>query len=1072
MSSAVIDKLQKVSDVVVVFFYVSFRDEATQSLYNIKQSLLMQIIRHLVREDEGEKEHFYVPKVFQRLFEKYSHSQYPLDEDLDATLDELLNECGQVYIIIDALDEVIDQISVTVGGRSSIINFLAEICRNSHASIHVLVTSRREIDIETAVREVEVPTSIVLMDTAAVNADIKLFLIQSLRKHPFKQWPAKLKTKVAKTILSKANGVFRWAALQLLVLSDKDRERDVEIGLEELPKNLEETYELMLTRIQNSKRSAMALSVLKWLAYSQRPLLLSEISEIAVLEMQKHAFGTDDEYTVSFQPQNRFSSILMARRILGPLVAVAGIDDHDEIQQDQDGIMSFSHFTVKEYLQGRNVYPREFSLSEAASHRYIMQSCLGYIEYYDKWLIESCNPHGEQTAPSAHLRPTHEADTFDFDSDFEFSDSETTEAIQVDYRPFPLLLYAAKYWWQHALTFCTSHALMGIPGGVARIETAIDRLKGQAFGTSIKVMLARTEELSSKPTQVQGMGVLSSEIRQISPGIEYSTLVQATSLLAKFLSKHLSKTGSWKPQMAYDFDFESSLALHDASGIGEESIVQMLLDAGSYVNCRIYNEGTPLHRAVQKNHKRVVEQLVKGKAELDVTDVGRRTSLSWAAGEGFIDIATYLIENGANLDIRDVGEHYQYPIGRKEKEFAVLSNVYLGPTLPAKGWTALRWAIENHQEEVAIHLVEKGANIFAYDLWGACPFSVAIVSHKEAVVRAMIYTNREACKKAVFGRLWTPLHLASAYRSVPILKLFLAERADVQLSDRDSHTAMDIAAIGANALGRRIATLDGFSGMPPCDEVVKWNPLIGQCEDAIGLIIAFGGDLGPVGKFCRSPLFYASLFGQLEAAEVLLGCGASVHLKDRSGSTPLMLAASEGHNHVARLLLSKGAQVNATADNGMSALMWATVRAQVEMVRLLLEAGSDINLKREDSKTALMLASVIQPAAISRESKLETLRVILTKGPDTSLTMENGYTALMLASEEGDLMTVQLLLEAQADPSTKAKNGKTALDIAWDRGENTRKSQADRGEGMRIRGFLALRRDLRYSWRPIAKSSY
>lgn len=92
MSSAIIDKLEKEPDGIVIYFYISFRNEATQNVTNIKYSLLMQLVRQLVREDETKREHFYVPKVFQKLFDKYSHSQYPLDEDVDATFEGLLNE--------------------------------------------------------------------------------------------------------------------------------------------------------------------------------------------------------------------------------------------------------------------------------------------------------------------------------------------------------------------------------------------------------------------------------------------------------------------------------------------------------------------------------------------------------------------------------------------------------------------------------------------------------------------------------------------------------------------------------------------------------------------------------------------------------------------------------------------------------------------------------------------------------------------------------------------------------------------------------------------------------------------
>jgi hypothetical protein len=106
LSSAVIDQLEREPDGVIIYFYISFRDEATQSVTNVKHSLLIQLVRQLVRRDKTKSEYFHVPKVFQKLFSKYSHSQHPLDEDVDATFEGLLNEPKHTYIIVDALDEM------------------------------------------------------------------------------------------------------------------------------------------------------------------------------------------------------------------------------------------------------------------------------------------------------------------------------------------------------------------------------------------------------------------------------------------------------------------------------------------------------------------------------------------------------------------------------------------------------------------------------------------------------------------------------------------------------------------------------------------------------------------------------------------------------------------------------------------------------------------------------------------------------------------------------------------------------------------------------------------------------
>lgn len=204
LSSTIIDKLEEDPEANVLYYYFSFRQESKQDVTKFKRSLLMQLVRHLTREDEVRKGYFHVPHVFQKLYKKYSHSQFPLDEHINATMAGLLSESKQTYIVVDAVDECPSQVD-----QATIISFLGDLCRSSHGGAHVLVTSRRESNIETSVTNLDIDKEKVLMDTEKINIDIKSYLLDSLGRQPWKSWPARLKKKVAKTLTSKADGVFR-----------------------------------------------------------------------------------------------------------------------------------------------------------------------------------------------------------------------------------------------------------------------------------------------------------------------------------------------------------------------------------------------------------------------------------------------------------------------------------------------------------------------------------------------------------------------------------------------------------------------------------------------------------------------------------------------------------------------------------------------------------------------------------------------------------------------------------------------------------------------------------------------
>jgi len=69
-----------------------------------------------------------------------------------------------------------------------------------------------------------------------------------------------------------------------------------------------------------------------------------------------------------------------------------------------------------------------------------------------------------------------------------------------------------------------------------------------------------------------------------------------------------------------------------------------------------------------------------------------------------------------------------------------------------------------------------------------------------------------------------------------------------------------------------------------------------------------------------TPLMVAALFGQTEAASLLIEKGAKVNAKNNEGSTALLTAAFFGHPETVKLLLEKGAEVNAENNNGVTPL--------------------------------------------------------------------------------------------------------------------------------------------------------
>ena len=76
---------------------MTFSDESTQDITGIKHSLLMQLLRQLIHQNRVQHNYFEIPKAFKEIFDKYSHSQFPPDDEVDKTFGELLNQSRQIF---------------------------------------------------------------------------------------------------------------------------------------------------------------------------------------------------------------------------------------------------------------------------------------------------------------------------------------------------------------------------------------------------------------------------------------------------------------------------------------------------------------------------------------------------------------------------------------------------------------------------------------------------------------------------------------------------------------------------------------------------------------------------------------------------------------------------------------------------------------------------------------------------------------------------------------------------------------------------------------------------------------
>jgi hypothetical protein len=154
-------------------------------------------------------------------------------------------------------------------------------------------------------------------------------------------------------------------------------------------------------------------------------------------------------------------------------------------------------------------------------------------------------------------------------------------------------------------------------------------------------------------------------------------------------------------------------------------------------------------------------------------------------------------------------------------------------------------------------------------------------------------------------RIGTGLMIAAWEGNIPLMELFVARGADVNMT---------------NAFGEQALLHAAWRGKL---DAVKW-------------LLAHGAQIN------REPLqwtalHYAVFAGQDEVARYLIGLGADINARSTNGSSVLMMAVYEGHEALARTLVELGADRSIKNDRGDGALEWAMKYKHLGIARLVSE---------------------------------------------------------------------------------------------------------------------------------------
>jgi uncharacterized protein len=157
---------------------------------------------------------------------------------------------------------------------------------------------------------------------------------------------------------------------------------------------------------------------------------------------------------------------------------------------------------------------------------------------------------------------------------------------------------------------------------------------------------------------------------------------------------------------------------------GADDIVKQLLDAGADESHRLAGDETLLMVAARQGNPRTIQHLLDHQAKIDATDRKGQTALMWAASAGNEQALQVLIDRGADLnkrlksgftaimfaarDGRSTCVHRLLDAGVDIE--AVFENSKSQGRDPRPGMSAMMIAVESGHFELALELVERGAN--------------------------------------------------------------------------------------------------------------------------------------------------------------------------------------------------------------------------------------------------------------------------------------------------------------------------------------------------------------------------
>jgi ankyrin repeat protein len=758
LSSSIIAELLKSREEdigkAVVYFYFDFADPQKRDCDIMIQSLISQLSHQCVRASSA----------LEKLFSSCGDGiRSPSTDAAIHSLREIILEFPETYIILDALDEC--------ANRKELMNIIQTMNSWMIDSMHIMVTSRKERDIENALGQFIYKHQVTSLQRELVDLDIHNYIHERLlHDKDLEKWSKdeKIRKDIEITLMKGAQGMyvlvsilvllnlltfksrFRWAACQLDALKRCRNRASLRKSLSTLPATLDDTYARILCSIHDDDIE-YAVRILRWLAFSERPLQLSEISE---------AIAIDADRDPAFDPEEVLEEPLDALDICSSLVTVR----KDEIRGD---ILILAHYSVKEFLTSKRCLSGSavnFYMDPMSSNSILARSCVSYLLRFQEpeWLVDM-----------------------------------TIEDVK-------FFSYTAEFWASHAKReYCQTESLQNLIMNLFSEHNYAYYIWVRLWDLDLTVPFPLLDQdratIPSPLYYASWLGLTNVVEELLNNGAEvntkcgyYSNPLQAASVKnSEAVVDLLLRRGANVDLLGGHFNS----ALQAASAAGNIKVVRLLLSRGADVNIQGGSFGSAIQAASVSGNLSIVEELLNRGADINVQSGKFGSALQAGAFSANEKLVRWLLEHGADVNAQGgfYGNALQAACYKKHEKIVELL-ISRGAEVNKQGGyhaNALHTTALRGNSRIIELLLQNGAEVNAQGGYYGTALHAASIRGFYSTVKILL--NNGAKVNEYVGKIHSALHAASCAGDERVVSLLLEYGADINAQGGCYGTALQAA---------------------------------------------------------------------------------------------------------------------------------------------------------------------------------------------------------------------------------------------------------------------------------------